>query len=110
ARVDAVEAYRTRTPEGAGARLAAELELGLDAVALTSPSTVAHLFEALDPAQQRALCDSAVLACIGPTTAEALRVALGGRAARACTARLQTPLALVDALERELAEDANGLS
>jgi uroporphyrinogen III methyltransferase/synthase len=110
ARVDAVEAYRTRTPEGSAAKLTAELALGLDAVALTSPSTVAQLFEALDPAQRETLCGSAVLACIGPTTAEALRVALGGRAARVCTAALQTPLALVDALERELAEDANGLS
>ncbi len=110
ARVDAREAYRTRIPEGAGARLAAELALGLDAVVLTSPSTVAHLFDSLDLAQQATLCSSAVFACIGPTTTDALRDALAGRAARVCTAGLQTPLALVDALERELAEEANGLS
>ena len=103
ARVDAVEAYRTRVPEGAGARLSAELARGLDAVALTSPSTVAHLFALLSREEQEALCARAVFACIGPTTADALATALGGRAARVCTAPLQTSSALVDALERKFA-------
>ena len=114
ARVDAVEAYRTRAPEGAGARLQAALARGLDAVVLTSPSTVAHLFELLAPAEQAALCACAVFACIGPTTAAALAVALGGRPARVRTAGLQTTSALVDALERMFAEEhseaSNGLS
>jgi uroporphyrinogen-III synthase len=78
AHVDAVEAYRTRAPEGAGARLSAELVRGLDAVVLTSPSTVAHLFELLAPAEQHALCARAIFACIGSTTADALG-ALGSR-------------------------------
>jgi len=114
ARVDAVVAYRTRLPEGASARLSEAIERGLDAVVLTSPSTVAHLFELLSPAEQQALCARAVFACIGPTTAEALADALGGRPARVCTATLQTTIALVDALEgalaEEHAEESNGFS
>ncbi len=110
ARVDAVEAYRTRTPDDAGAKLRAELALGLDAVLLTSPSTVEHLFALLSPAEQAGLCERAVLACIGPTTAAALETALAGRTARTCTAALQTGAALVDALERELEEDRDGVS
>jgi uroporphyrinogen-III synthase len=108
--VDAVEAYRTLVPEGAGQALRGELERGLDAVALTSPSTVAHLFGLLAPEALEALCAHAVFACIGSTTADALAIALGGRPARVCTAALQTASALVDALERELEEDSDGLS
>jgi uroporphyrinogen III methyltransferase/synthase len=110
ARVDAVEAYRTIAPEGAGEALRAELARGLDAVALTSPSTVAHLFALLAAEELDALRASAVFACIGATTTEALAAALAGRPARVCTAALQTSSALVDALERELAEDSDGLS
>ena len=110
ARVDAVEAYRTVVPEGAGQALRAELARGLDAVALTSPSTVAHLFGLLAPAEVEALCARAVFVCIGATTADALAAALAGRPARVRTAALQTSSALVDALESELAEDPDGLS
>jgi uroporphyrinogen-III synthase len=110
ARVDAVEAYRTRAPEGAGERLRAELALGLDALMLTSPSTVEHLFALLSSAEQAVLCERAVFACIGPSTAEALRAALAGRKARTCTSPLQTNAALVDALEREFSEDRHGVS
>ena len=110
ARVDAVPAYRTRAPAGAGASLSAELARGLDAVVLTSPSTVAHLFELLSPPEQQVLCERAVFACIGPTTSESLAAALGGRPARVCTAGLQTTIALVDALERMFAEESNALS
>ncbi len=110
AHVDAVEAYRTRTPDGAGAKLRAELALGLDAVVLTSPSTVERLFALLSASELAALCRDARFACIGPTTAAALDVALGGRVARVCTAALQTTAALVGALERELSEDRDGVS
>ncbi len=111
ARVDAVEAYRTHAPEDAGARLSAELACGLDAVVLTSPSSVTHLFDRLTPAQQASLCGRAAFACIGPTTAAALAATLAGRPARTWTASLQTTTALVDALERGFAEEeSHGLS
>jgi uroporphyrinogen III methyltransferase/synthase len=110
ARVDAVEAYRTRSPEGAGDVLRAELARGLDAVVLTSPSTVEHLFALLSPAERAALCARAVFACIGPTTAGALETALDGVPARVCTAALQTTSALVDSLERAFAEESDGVS
>ena len=108
ARVDAVEAYRTRTPPGAGDALRAELARGLDAVVLSSPSTVQHLFELLSPVERESLRSRAVFACIGPTTAAAL--ARAGQPARVCTAELQTTSALVDALERAFAEGSDGLS
>jgi len=110
ARVDAVEAYRTRLPEGAPAALAAALEGGIDAVAFTSPSTVEHFFALLDVALARELLARVRFACVGPTTAAALEAALGGRAARVCVAERQDMEALVAALERAFAEDRNGLS
>lgn len=110
ARVDAVEAYRALVPAGAADALRAELARGLDAVALTSPSTVAHLFDGLAPAELETLCAGAIFACIGATTADALATALAGRPARVCTAALQTANALVDVLEREFEEDSDGLS
>ncbi|MBM4335778.1 MAG: uroporphyrinogen-III C-methyltransferase [Deltaproteobacteria bacterium] len=110
ARVDAVHAYRNRAPVDAGERLAAELALGIDAVLLTSPSTVERLFALLAPAERARLAARAAFACIGPTTAEALARALGGAPARAWTAQLQNTTALVDALERGFAEDSHGLS
>ncbi len=70
--VTAVEAYRTRAPAGAAGRLAAAVDAGLDAVALTSPSSVEHLFGLLDPARADALRERAWFACIGPTTRAAL--------------------------------------
>ena len=110
ARVDAVEAYCTRTPDGADRALREALAPGLDAVVLTSPSTVVHLFERLSPTERDALCARAVFACIGPTTSAALARALSGRPARTCVSELQTSSALVDSLERAFAEDADGLS
>ena len=97
-------------PSSAGERLAAELALGIDAVLLTSPSTVEHLFALLAPAERAQLAARVAFACIGPTTADALARALGGLPARAWTAQLQNTTALVDALERGFAEESHGLS
>jgi uroporphyrinogen III methyltransferase/synthase len=110
ARVDAIEAYRTRAPDGAGDALRAEVARGLDAVVLTSPSTVENLFALLSGDERDALVARAIFACIGPTTAHALESVLAGRPARICTAGLQTTSALVDALERAFAEESDGLS
>jgi uroporphyrinogen-III synthase len=110
ARVDAVEAYRTRLPEEAPGMLAAALEAGVDAVAFTSPSTVEHFFALLDVAAARDLLARVRFACIGPTTAAALEAALGGRAARTRVAERQDMEALVAALEHSFAEDVDGLS
>jgi uroporphyrinogen-III synthase len=110
ARVDAVEAYRTRLPEGAPAALAAALEQGVDAVAFTSPSTVEHFFALLDVAAASELLARVRFACVGRTTAAALEAALGGRSARACVAERQDMEALVAALERSFAEEPDGLS
>lgn len=68
ARVTAVEAYRSVRPEGAGPALEAALQAGVDAVLLASPSAVRAFLE-LGGAPSKRL----VLACIGPTTALALR-------------------------------------
>jgi len=97
ARVDAPEAYQTRAPAGAGAALRAALADGLDAVALTSPSTVEHLFALLEPDEADRLCAEARFACIGATTAEALRAARPGL--RFSVADRPTMAALVEALE-----------
>jgi uroporphyrinogen III methyltransferase/synthase len=110
AHVDAFEAYRTRLPEDAPAQLATALDAGIDAVAFTSPSTVEHFFALLDVAQARELLARVRFVCVGPTTAAALEAALGGREARACVAERQDMEALVAALERDYAEDRDGLS
>ncbi len=72
ARVDSFVAYRTQMPDGAGEALREALKHGVDAVTLTSPSTVEHLFAALTPPEKEAFCRDVVFACIGPTTAAAL--------------------------------------
>ncbi|MCE2391523.1 MAG: uroporphyrinogen-III C-methyltransferase, partial [Proteobacteria bacterium] len=71
ARLTDVEAYRTVLPAGAPERLREELARGLDAVVLTSPSTVRHLFAAIDPSEADRLRSRARFACIGDTTAAA---------------------------------------
>ena len=108
ARVDAPEAYQTRAPAGARAALRAALEDGIDAVALTSPSTVEHLFALLEPDEQARLCAAARFACIGATTAEALRAARPEL--RFSVAERPSMAALVAALERAHAEEPDGLS
>jgi uroporphyrinogen III methyltransferase / synthase len=108
ARVDSPEAYRTIVPDGAAAALREALARGIDAVALTSPSTVEHLFAALDPRERDLLAGHARFACIGPTTAEALRAARPGL--RFETAARPSMSALCDATERACAEEQHGLS
>jgi|YelNatPaOPRAMG01_1025707.scaffolds.fasta_scaffold04869_8 uroporphyrinogen III methyltransferase/synthase len=71
ATVTEVVAYRTLTAEPAPEALV-ELERGLDAVVFTSSSTVTGLFEILGPRAQNILKD-AVIACIGPITAQTAR-------------------------------------
>jgi uroporphyrinogen III methyltransferase / synthase len=73
ARVRCVEAYRNDLPAGAGAALAAALAAGVDAVLLTSGSTVERLVELCGAAELGRLAGSAALICIGETTAAALR-------------------------------------
>ncbi len=107
ARVEAPTAYRTRCPEGAGRALQQALRDGLDAVTLTSPSTVGHLFGLLSGDAARDLVENAVFACIGPTTLAAL--AERG-VTRSVVAERQTMEGLVDALERAFAEGPHGVS
>jgi uroporphyrinogen-III synthase len=73
AHVTSVEAYRTEVPAAAREALARAVESGLDAVLLASPSAVEALFDLLGEKGARALARGAVFACIGPTTAAALR-------------------------------------
>jgi uroporphyrinogen-III synthase len=94
AEVDEVVVYRTvsarPTPE-----MLRVLEEGVDAVTFTSPSTVRGLVEGGGAAAERVLRAS-VIACIGPTTAEAVRSL--GYAVLVEPAE-HTTAALVDALE-----------
>jgi len=108
ANVDSPEAYRTVAPDGAGAALREALASGIDAVALTSPSTVEHLFALLTPREGDALAERARFACIGPTTAEALRAARPEL--RFETAARPSMNALADATELACAEEPDGLS
>lgn len=72
AMVDRVIAYRT-VPAPGGTELAATLGDGTGwAIMLSSPSTAQFLLAQLGPANRRAL-QHALLACIGPTTANACR-------------------------------------
>jgi uroporphyrinogen-III synthase len=107
AEVASVEAYRTGVPAEAREQLARAAEAGLDAVLLASPSAVEALFELLGERQAAALAGRAVFACIGPTTAEALR-------ARSVEPQVvserQSGDDLLDALERHFAEESHGLS
>ena len=73
AQVEAVEVYRNVLPEGAPERLLEAVADGVDAVLLTSPSTVERLVEILGPAQQMGVVERAVSVCIGPTTLASAR-------------------------------------
>ena len=74
ARVTPVIAYRTLPPDDdAGGDLAAQLRSGaLGVLSFTSPSTVRNLSRRLDDATRRQL-RGALVAAVGPTTAEACR-------------------------------------
>jgi uroporphyrinogen-III synthase len=105
--VCAVEVYRNVTPPGAAERVRAALDVGVEAVLLTSPSTVERLAAALPDGGLAGLAKAAVLACIGPTTADALRQA-GARAA--VVADEQSAEGLVAALERHFSEGSHAVS
>jgi len=103
AHVDSPEAYRTRAPAEAGPALRAALTAGIDAVALTSPSTVEHLFALLSAEEAAELVASARFACIGVTTEAALRAARPEIQPEVAARPAMS--ALVEALERAFAED-----
>jgi uroporphyrinogen III methyltransferase/synthase len=107
ARVRAIGVYATRAPERAAEMLRAALEPGIDAIALTSPSSVEHLFAALAPRARARLLEEVRFACIGPTTRAAL-APLGAR--RVALAREPSDEALVEALERSFEEEGDGIS
>jgi uroporphyrinogen-III synthase len=92
AKVDVVEAYKTVMPEGADQALLDAVTLGqVDVIALASPSAARNLARLLGENALR----NADLACIGPTTAEAVRELGLMPAAIARTATLD---GLVDAI------------
>jgi len=107
ARVEAPEAYRTLVPAHAAAELRAALAEGIDAVAFTSPSTVEHCFALLAPDQAAQLAARARFACIGATTAAALRAARPEL--RFAVAARPTMDALVLALETACSEDPDAV-
>ena len=107
ASVESVEAYRTLLPAGAEEALRATLKEALDAVVLTSPSTIDHLFSLLGEGEMRKLAKALTLACIGPTTAAHL-CEHGIEPHIVC--KRQSSAALVAALERWFSEDKHGVS
>lgn len=76
ARVEVIPAYQTvRDGEGAD-RVAALLDAGqLDVITFASPSAVRHLCAAIPEAPARVRRAGAIVACIGPVTAEAATAA-----------------------------------
>jgi uroporphyrinogen-III synthase len=93
--VDAVEAYRTVTPAGAGEALEQALRAGADLVALASPSTVEGLVGALG-----GRAGELAVAVIGPVTERAARGA--GLDVRV-VASPATAEGLVEAIQRHFA-------
>ncbi len=106
-RVECVEAYRSFVPAGAGEALRAAIKEGLDAILLTSPSTVDHLGTLLGERELRELADGLTLACIGPSTAGHL-CEHGIQPEVVC--ERQTDVALVEALEDWFSEHGHGVS
>jgi uroporphyrinogen III methyltransferase/synthase len=98
ARVERVTAYRTVTPQGAGAQARELLAEGVDIITFTSSSTVRNLLEILG-GDQRPL-ESSRIACIGPVTADTARE-LGLRVD--LVADTHTVEGLVESLRRYLA-------
>ncbi|MBW2280695.1 MAG: uroporphyrinogen-III C-methyltransferase [Deltaproteobacteria bacterium] len=102
ASVDTIDAYRNVLPQAAPGALRAEIAAGVDAVLLTSPSTVERLHGLLGDEGLRELGKSAALACVGPTTAEALR---GAGLEPALVAEEQSDRGLVRALAAYYADN-----
>lgn len=94
--------YRTEMPADAPRRAGAALELGLDAITLTSGSTVRNLLASLGG---RSLPLGTVIVCIGPRTAAEAREA--GLEVSAVAAQPNAQ-GLVDALEAAFSGDAGG--
>ena len=107
AQVTAVEAYRNVLPAGAREALCAEIDAGVDAALLTSPSTVERLAALLGADGLRELAKSVTLACVGPTTADALREA---GIDLVLIAEEQSDRGLVEALATHYREDADAIS
>lgn len=100
AEVDAVPVYRTLPADTDAEALRARLVAGeIDVLSFTSPSTVRNFVALLDP-PARAAAERAVVAAIGPVTAEALRKE--GLEADVVPARASAA-DLVEALARALA-------
>ncbi len=106
-RVESVEAYRSFVPAGADGALRAAIKEGLDAVLLTSPSTVDHLVSLLGEHELRELADGLTLACIGPSTAGHL-CEHGIEPDVVC--EQQSSAALVEALAQWFGEHGHGVS
>jgi len=105
ARVDAVSVYRTLPADADAAALRARLVAGeIDALTFTSPSTVRNFVALLD-APARAAAERALVAGIGPVTAEALRKE--GMRADVVPARASA-VDLVAALARALSDSEGG--
>lgn len=101
ATLDLVAVYRTVPSPAGRERLRGLLAAGaLDAVTFTSGSTVTNFVALLEPAQLAAIPGRAVVACIGPVTADAARAA--GLPVDALAAEA-TLAALADALEARFA-------
>ncbi|MFO0615099.1 MAG: uroporphyrinogen-III C-methyltransferase [Polyangiaceae bacterium] len=93
--VDPIAIYETRAPEPSEREaLRARFESGIDAILATSPSTVHHLVDALGESAAR-LLGGVAIACIGETTADAVRA---HALEPALIARPSTLPVLVDAL------------
>ena len=102
ARVDEIPAYRT-LPEAPSPEAFAALEAGVDVLTFTSSSTVRH-YATLTAGRARRGAEDALVACIGPITAETAR-SLGYEVAT--VADEYTTDGLIRALERLFA-DLNG--
>ncbi|MGH7873189.1 MAG: uroporphyrinogen-III synthase [Candidatus Binatia bacterium] len=96
ASVDVVSAYRTAVPATAVAPLVDLLKQGrIDVITFTSSSTVRNFVRLFGNRQLGEISDGAVIACIGPITADTV-AELGGEVA--ITAREFTMTGLVDAI------------
>ncbi len=106
ARVDPVVVYRNVVPPEAKPRVREVIAAGVDAVTLTSPSSVERLCAVLSEAELAALPRRAALVCIGPTTGDALRRA---GVEPTLVARRQSSEGLIEALEAHYSEETNAL-
>jgi uroporphyrinogen III methyltransferase/synthase len=99
AKVECVTAYRNVLPEGAATALHRAVEGDIDAVVVTSPSTVRRLHELLGATGLEALAQRAAFVCIGTTSLAATRAL--GITPRA-TAEEPSAAGIVSALEAAL--------